>query len=520
MLFDHLILLLTAARYASTQTAEAYSPPAGYTNLTKDAFIDSLVSQMTVPELVMQLYLMFGDSVVGPTSDNALYDDALLPAPSNAGIGVVNDWYPLNKSYVNGLQALNLQKSRLKIPFMHVGECLHGVGSFKQSMFPQTIGLAASWDTDLVHRVGHAIGAEARSIGMHACFSPVLDICQDQRWGRCQEDWGEDHILTSYLGVAYASGLSHNSTWDESDAVVPVMKHFAAHGSPQGGLNAAPFMGHGNRQVLEQLLVPFKAVVELGGARGVMMAYSELDDVPSSVNPMLYDALDAWGYDGFVIADDTGMAELQTEHKVASSAADAISQWFNAGGMISYYDYPLETYLNATVGLVANQSVALSLLQEKVRRILGVKYDLGLFGDPYIPESIDPLDLVDEHVPLTLEAARKSIVMLENKNDTLPLDISSIGKLAVIGPFGDLLNYGDYAGQFGAYPVAHSSTILQGILNHVRASNSSAQVVSAAGANTWLYNAQYPIPGYHLSTTNGTPGGLSATYYGETSTLR
>lgn len=120
------------------------------------------------------------------------------------------------------------------------------------------------------------------------------------------EDWGEDHILTSHLGVAYASGLSKNSSWGEPDAVVPVMKHFAAHGAPQGGLNAAPWMGHGNREVLQNLLTPFKAAIELGGARGVMMAYSELDDVPSHVNPMLYDALDEWGYDGFVIADDTG----------------------------------------------------------------------------------------------------------------------------------------------------------------------------------------------------------------------
>ena len=274
-------------QYGNTTTAP------GYHNLTKSAFIDNLVNQMTVPEMVMQVYLMFADNVIGPFSDNALYDQALSPAPADAGIGVIHDWYPLNKTYVNDLQALNLEKSRLKIPFMHVGECLHGVGSFKQSMFPQTIGMAASWDEDLVKRVGGAIGAEARSIGVHACFSPVLDLCQDPRWGRCQEDWGEDQVLTSHLGVAYASGLSKDSSWSRPDAVAPVVKHFAAHGAPQGGLNTAPFMGHGNRQVLEQLLVPFKAVVDLGGARGVMMAYSELDDVPSSVNPVLYDALEA-----------------------------------------------------------------------------------------------------------------------------------------------------------------------------------------------------------------------------------
>ena len=141
---------------------------------------------MTIPDMALQLHLMFADNIVGPKSDNSLWNQALSPAPADTAVGVVHDWYPLNKSYYNGLQRLNLEKSRLKIPFMHVGECLHGVGSFKQSMFPQTVGLSASFDQDLVHRVGRAIGAEARSIGVHACFSPVLDVCQDQRWGRCQ----------------------------------------------------------------------------------------------------------------------------------------------------------------------------------------------------------------------------------------------------------------------------------------------------------------------------------------------
>ncbi|KAK4497026.1 hypothetical protein PRZ48_011475 [Zasmidium cellare] len=465
--------------------------------------------------MALQLYLFFADDAIGPNSTNELYDHALQLAPT-AGIGVTHDWYTLNKTQVNSLTALNLEKSRLKVPFMHIAECLHGVGSFKQSMFPQSIGLASTWDVDLVHRVGRAIGKEARSIGIHACLSPVLDVCKDNRWGRCQEDWGEDHILTSHMGVAYASGLSKNSSWGEPDAVVPVMKHFAAHGAPQGGLNAAPWMGHGNREVLQNLLVPFKAAVELGGARGVLMAYSELDDIPSHVSPMLYGALEEWGYDGFVIADDTGMAQLEKVHEVASSPADAIGQWYNAGGMISYYDYPLDIFLNSTVELVNNHTVSLETLKQKMRRILSVKYDLGLFSNPYIPESTDPEAIVDEHIPLTLEAAHKSIVLLENRNSTLPLNPKTSEKIALIGPFSDILNYGDYSGQFGSYPVAHSTTLREGILNTLKTSNSNIELVTAWGANSWLYNAQYPIAGYHLSTPNGTAGGLQATYFAGT----
>jgi hypothetical protein len=156
-----------------------------------------------------------------------------------------------------------------------------------------------------------------------------------------------------------------------------------------------------------------------------------------------------------------------------------------------------------------------------MREILGVKYDLGLFDNPYIPESIDPYAIVDEHVPLTLEAAHKSIVLLENKGAILPLNLysSKYNKIALIGPYSDILDYGDYAGTFGAYPVAHSSTVRQGILDSLASANSSVELVSSWGANTWFYNAQYPIAGYHLSA-NGSSGGLHATYYADTNFSR
>ncbi|KAJ5649149.1 beta-glucosidase [Penicillium longicatenatum] len=440
----------------------------------------------------------------------------MQPAPG-APIGIMHDWYPTNKSQYNDLQKLNAKKSRINIPFMQTGECLHGVGSFKQSMFPQVIGMAASFDTNLVHRVGRAIATEARSIGIHACFAPVLDLAKEPRWGRVQEDWGEDMVLTSHMGVAFASGLSKNSTWSDSDAVIPVMKHFAAHGSPQGGHNAAPFMGYGTREVLQEMLVPFKAAVDLGGVKGVMMAYSEFDDVPCSVNPLLYQALEDWGYDGFVTADDTGISELLYTHLVTSSVADTIAQWHNAGGIIQYYDFPLSDYVNATLDLVANGTIALSDLQSLAKRVLGVKYDLNLFEDPYIADDVDSQAITESHVPLTLEAAQKSIVLLENNNSTLPLqpDKQNIGTIALIGPFSDTFNYGDYSGQFGGYPVKNASTIRQGITEHLASNFPDTTLLTSWGANSWSYNGQYNIPPYLLSA-NGTSGGLTATYFADT----
>ncbi|KAG7100249.1 hypothetical protein E1B28_002021 [Marasmius oreades] len=537
-LFSFISLFVTTARGWSQLWPERFSFSDSNTvqqsvgRTDRDAFVKDLVEKMRIEELVIQLHLMFADNVVGPNSTNELFDFALLPAPPDTGLGVVHDWYPTSPTFYNDLQQLNLDKSRLKTPFMLIEECLHGVGSFKQSMFPQAIALSASWDEDLVWRVGRAIGTEARAIGIHACFAPVLDLGKDVRWGRVQEAWGEDHVLTSHMGVAFASGLSKNGSWSDSDAVIPVMKHFAAHGSPQGGINAAPFMGRGNRQLMMEMLIPFRDAVQKGFTKGVMMAYHEYDEIPAHVNPVFYDALDDWGFDGFVIADDTGMRMLSGSHRVASTTADTISQWFNAGGMLQFYDYDLPTYLNTIKALVANSTVSLDTIKAHASRILGVKYDLGLFDDPFIPPGIDYQTITHEHVPLTLEAAQKAIVLLENRNNTLPLNPKNQGikTIALVGPFGDTLNYGDYAGPWGAYPVANSSTIRQGILGYLIGENEDIRLLTSTGANTWLYNAQYPIPTYLLSpppnsnssfssSASGNvnvTGGLRATYFADT----
>ncbi|KAF3766486.1 family 3 glycoside hydrolase [Cryphonectria parasitica EP155] len=501
--------------YPSTQ----WNPDTGVHGATlgRDAFVNAVVANMTVEDLVLQLHLTFGDDIVGVESRDELYDYTMRFSPASA-VGHMHDWYSLNTSHYNEVQQLNLDKARLKVPFMHFGECLHAVGSFKQSMFPQSLGLSASFDTDLVYRVGRAIGTEARSIGIHACFSPVLDIGQDPRWGRMQEAWGEDKVLTSHMGVAYSSGLSKNGSWSEPDAVVPVMKHFAAHGAPQAGRNAAPFMGHGNRQVFQDLLTPFKAVVQLGGVRGVMMSYNEFDDIPSHVNPKLYRALQDWGFDGFVIADDTGMNELYSVHQVASSPADAILQWYEAGGMIQFYDWPLELLLNTTKELIANGSLELSTLQSHVQSILGVKWDLGLFENPFISEGTDPIQTVQDNKGLALEASQRSIVLLENRDATLPLKPveQNISTVALIGPFSDVLNYGDYSGQWGEYPADNANTIRQALLAYSENPEHPFKLVSSWGANTWEYNAQYVIPPYLLSSPDGTPGGLQVTYFATT----
>ncbi|OAA82592.1 glycoside hydrolase family 3 protein [Akanthomyces lecanii RCEF 1005] len=398
---------------------------------------------------------------------------------------------------------------------MAVGECLHGVGSFKQSIFPQNIAVAASWDTDLAYRIARAIGKEARSIGIHGCFSPVLDLALDPRWGRVQEGFGEDKVLTSHMGVAYSSGLSKNGSWHDDDAVFPIMKHFAAHGSPQAGRNAAPFTGQGTRQIKTDMLTPFKASYDLGGARGIMMSYNEIDGIPAAVHPMLYEALHDWEFDGIVIADDLCMKNLITQHQVASCQADAMAQWFNAGGMIDFYDWGLDSYINTTKALVLSNKLSIETLRSHVRRILKLKKDVGLFAEPYIPAHIDPLSIVESHRGLALEAAAKSIVLLKNEANVLPLNLKK-RNVALVGPFVDTLNFGGYSGVLGQEPAQLATTLRQGMLKNLFEENekgsSTVFVRSAWGANSWNYENQYAIPPYLLSYS-GVPGGLMASYF-------
>ncbi|CAI6089382.1 unnamed protein product [Clonostachys chloroleuca] len=460
----------------------------------KKSYLDLLISQLSVEEL-----------------------DKILHLAPNAGLGTVFDWYTTHPSQFNSLQALNLEKSRHKIPLMVAGECLHALYSNRQSVFPQALALSSSFDTNLVHRVGRALGTEGRSTGIHIGFSPVLDVAKEPRYGRSQETFGEDFVLISHMGVAYASGLSKNGALSDSDSVIPVIKHFAGHGAPSGGLHSNAWMGRGRRELLSEILIPFKATIEqAGGVKGVMMSYTAVDEIPAHIDPFLYERLDEWGFDGIVVSDWCGLQEIVTGHRVAKSPDDAIRQWLNVGGGIFLYDFTPDVI--SIVKQVKNGDLDLSVVQKRVRRILEVKYDLGLFHNPYLSEDIDSQAITLSHIPLALEAAQQSIVLLENRNETLPLRLSEqkIKKIALVGPFADTFNFGTYTGVWGANPAENASTIRQGLLGHLsKSTNSSFDLVSAWGANTWQYNGQYPIPGYLLST-NSSSGGLLATYYHDT----
>ena len=367
---------------------------------------------------------------------------------------------------VNKVQRFLVEKTRLGIPAIVHEECLAGLMALTATVFPQAIALASTWDPDLIYRVASAIREQVLSIGARHCLSPVLDLCRDARWGRCEETYGEDPYLVASIGYAYVRGLQGD---DISRGVVATTKHFAGHGFSEGGRNIAQ-VHLGLREFREQHLYPFEVAIRVGGALAVMPAYHEIDGIPCHANKeLLTDILRYyWGFKGVVVSDYGAIPQLNTVHRVARDCVDAFRIALEAGVDMNL---PNVVCFDELVKAVRDGIVSESIVDRAVERILKLKYMLGLFDKPYIDEStvLEALDS-EGYRKLALEVARKSIVLLKN-DGILPLP-KNIKKIAVIGP-----NANEPRNMLGDYHYdAHLSrdsvsvkvvTVLEGILNKV-----------------------------------------------------
>jgi beta-glucosidase len=324
----------------------------------------------------------------------------------------------------NALQEFFIENSRLGIPVFFHEECLHGLAGPEATSFPQPIGLAATFDADLVRRVYAATAAEARSRGAHQALTPVVDVARDPRWGRVEETFGEDPHLASELGVAAVQGLQGGANFREKAHLVATLKHFAAHGQPESGNNCAP-ANISERVLRETFLPPFKAAIERGGALSVMASYNEIDGVPSHANRwLLRDVLRGeWKFNGTVVSDYYAIRELAERpelygHHVAADGKEAALLAVRAGVNI---ELPEPDCYKHLAELVPDGALAESELDELVAPLLALKFRMGLFEDPYVDPSEAELQAVDEgHRALALEAARKTITLLKN-DGTSPL---------------------------------------------------------------------------------------------------
>ena len=333
----------------------------------------------------------------------------------------------------------SVEASRWGIPVLQHGEALHGAQWGNATCFPQSIGMAATFDDSLYHEVGRTVAEELRAVGVRQVYAPVVNVTRDQRWGRCQESYGEDVLLNSRMGVAYVKAL-------EEGGVVATPKHFVDNYGEGGHDSYASTTSW--RVLREVYLEPFRACIQEGGARSVMAAYNSVDGVPASCNPRLLKSIlkDEWGLDGYVVSDYGGVEIASGGHGVAPTEEEALALCLENG-----LDIQLANTSSALVDLVKEGKVSMETLDESVRRVLKVKFELGLFENPYVdPQAAAGIVRSEEHRRLAYESACKAMTLLKN-DGILPLKPGSVRKIGVFGPSADVLNLGDYSGGRGGW---------------------------------------------------------------------
>jgi beta-glucosidase len=360
----------------------------------------------------------------------------------------------------NAAQRYLVEKTRLGIPAIFQGEALHGFMANGSTSFPQVLGLASTWDPELVHAVFTAAADEMASSGVNQAFTPVLDLARDPRWGRTEETYGEDPFLVSRMGVEAVEGLQGPSFLIDRHHVLATAKHFV-HGQMEGGRNTAP-SNISERTLRESFFVPFEAAVKEANVGSVMASYNEIDGIPVHVNHWMLDTVlrQEWGFRGYVTSDGDALQMLYETHHVARDKEGAAREAIAAG-----VDFDLSdgTVYETLANQVRQGKVPEDEVNKAVARVLAAKFRLGLFENPYVdPDYAEKITNGPEHQKLALKAAQEGIVLLKNDSNLLPLNLQKIKAVAVIGPNAADVHLGGYSRE-----PAHSVSILEGIRQRV-----------------------------------------------------
>ena len=470
-----------------------------------EARIDELMSRMTLEEIIMQTDQYYSHDFTRRDEQGRVVSvdmdklDSLLRGRSCGSIQSRG----MTPKQVNTLQKYAVEKTRLGIPFLFSEEALHGLCHPDATVFPQQIGLAATFDPSLGYQMGRAIGTETRAMGIHETYSPVMDLIRDPRYGRTEETYGED----TYLGAQFAREVVRGLQGDDlsaPDAIASEPKHYAGYGAPVGGLNCAP-CALGRREVFSDALPIFEAAFKDAGATDAMCSYNAIDGIPvASDHELLTDVLRGqWGMRGFVRSDLTAVARLYDNHYTASSRKEAIAQGLEAGVDLQLYDFPHDEWQTGIKELVESGRLDKSVVEQACRRVLRVKFLLGLFDKPYVDTArMEKCMHTPEHRTLSRRIGRESIVLLKNEDKLLPLD-RNIKTIAVLGPGAGRPMLGDYTD-----PAQTGDTLLEGIKSLV---SKDTRVLYDEGCK-FLGDAAIPFSSKLLKDENGQPG-LMGRYY-------
>jgi beta-glucosidase len=451
--------LLFVALLAVHATAQQPTPDYRNPNLSTDQRVADLLKRMTLEEKV--------DQIAGGQRRNFDKNDPALARIIEGFQKLYNNDSHLSPhdaaAFRNEAQKYLMEKTRLGIPGIFQGEALHGYMSYGSTSFPQVLGLSSTWDPELIQQVFTAAADEMASSGTNQAFTPVLDLARDPRWGRTEETYGEDPFLVSRMGVAAITGLQGPSFSIGRHHVLATAKHFAAHGQPEGGTNTAP-ANYSERILRESFFEPFQAAVQEAHVGSVMASYNEINGVPSHINRWLLQKVlrEEWGFQGYVSGDGSGLQMLYETHHVAADKEEAARKALAAG-----VDFDLSdgSVYRTLVDQVQQGKVPEAELDKAVGRILAAKFRLGLFENPYVdPDYAQKITNSPEHQKLALKTAQEAIVLLKNDGNLLPLDLSKIKNIAVIGPNAADVHLGGYSRDAGP---GNQISVLEGIRQRV-----------------------------------------------------
>lgn len=366
----------------------------------------------------------------------------------------------------NAIQKFFRENSRLGIPVIMHEECLHGHAAVDGTSFPQPIALAGTFNPELVESLFSMTAQEARLRGAHQALTPVVDVARDPRWGRVEETYGEDPYLVSRIGIAAVRGFQGDRSFRDKRHLIATLKHFVGHGQPESGMNCAP-ANISMRVLRETFLYPFREVLGHAEAISAMPSYNEVDGVPSHTNKWLLREVlrKEWGFKGYLVSDYFAIWELGYRpdthgHFVAKDKLDSCAQAVRAGVNIELPDPDCYRHL---VELVRKRVLQESELDELVAPMLFWKFQMGLFEDPYVdPAEAERVVGCEAHRELALSAAQEAITLLKNEGDVVPVKMSAIKSIAVIGPNANRSLLGGYSGV-----PKHDVTVLDGIKEKV-----------------------------------------------------
>jgi beta-glucosidase len=440
--------LLTFALVLLCLAAKAQSPAS-----TIDKRVEDLLQKMTVEEKVGQLNIIVGETIVtGPTMHTATSDkfDELIRNGKITGLFNVH-----GAAYTARLQKIAVEQSRLKIPLLFGADAIHG---FK-TVTPIPIAEAASWDLDAIERSARLTAVEATAAGLNVNFAPMVDIARDPRWGRVSEGAGEDPYLGSAIAKARVHGLQGDKL-GQYNSIAACVKHFAAYGASEAGRDYNT-TDMSERMLYEVYLPPYKAAIDAGAAT-FMSSFNEFDGIPATANKNLLTEIlrNKWKFNGMIISDYGSVSELIV-HGVAANGAEAAKLALEAGTDIDMMSY---LFLNEIPGLIESGKLDRKYLDDAVRRVLKLKFDLGLFDNPYLYSDVKREQQYirsKENLATARDVAKRSIVLLKNTAQILPLKKSG-GSIAVIGPLA--ANKEDMNGSWSFFGEAqHPVSVLEGI---------------------------------------------------------